>query len=365
MANVSAPRTMVGTEPMSPGRSRRPLLGNDALQAEKNFPFDFENMRNTLVEDNHHHLEVSSRKAPLLLSPDDPDQIPTSPSCTSTVALLDEKKRVSSPTSPNLRMHRHSFKMPSSPPPYSSVVPASGGGLPLPQDSHQTLRATHSWDPNRLPDPKDKHERMHLSAPSSRVILYRQESDDEPIHVQKLKLRNTNSLPSEPKPRLRPVRSFDTYSDQDCDHLHPHNNNNTIAPSPATKRRLNYLQKLAASMRSAAGGSRSSSPSGSRRSTVSSSQDLDSSPCPSSGPSTPDFASSDEGGFDAFLPNSPPCSPSVMHKGRLSTSPGSHAHGGSSKFIPRKIWRSKSKSSHQSSGHHTSLWYPEVSLIYK
>ncbi|XP_072039832.1 LOW QUALITY PROTEIN: uncharacterized protein [Amphiura filiformis] len=307
------------------------------MQAEKSFPFDFENMRNTLLEEKDHK---QSRKPPLLLSP----ELKTDES--SSVALLDERKRVSSPTSPNLRALRHGFKVPPSPP-YVPVVAAQASG-------HRTLHETRSWDPNM---PPDLNNRQHLSAPSSRTILYRQDSDEAPVHaVQKCKLRNSSSLPSEPKPRLRPVRSFDTYSsDQDgshCDLLHPNNNNN-IAPSPATKRRLNYLQKLAASMRP---GSRSSSPSGSsRRSTMSSSQDGDS-PCPSPGPSTPD-RSSDEGGFDAFP--TPPSSPSVMHKGRLSTSPEAMRMEGSSKFMPRKIWRSKSKSSHQSSSHQATFWNPE------
>ena len=347
---VTAPQTMIDTEPPSPSRSRKPLTGDEALQAEKSFPFDFENMRNTLLEekDNSPTCHKQSRKPPLLLSPDPESK---SDESSSSVALLDSRKRVSSPTSPNLRAFRHGFKVPPSPP-YVPVV----GAQSIP--GHQRLRETHSWDPNMPPDLNSKR---HLSAPTSRTTLYRQDSDETPVHgVQKCKLRNSNSLPSEPKPRLRPMRSCDAYSsDQDgsrCDLLHPMaNNNNTIAPSPATKRRLNYLQKLAASMRP---GSRSSSPSSSRRSTMSSSQDGDS-PCPSPGPSTPD-RSSDEGGFDAFP--TPPSSPSVMHKGRQSTSPGNHAHGGSRNFMPRKIWRSKSKSSHQSGhGHQTTLWNPEVS----
>ncbi len=342
----STPQTLINPEPPSPSRSRKPLSGEEAMQAEKSFPFDFENMRNTLLEEKDNKQIKQSRKPPLLLSPElNTDQ-------SSSVALLDERKRVSSPTSPNLRALRHGFKVPPSPP-YVPVVAAAAAH----QGGHRTLRETHSWDPNMPPDLSRK---QHLSAPSSRTTLYRQDSDEAPVHqVQKCKLRNSNSLPSEPKPRLRPVRSFDTYSsDQDgsnCDLLQPMaNNNNTIAPSPATKRRLNYLQKLAASMRS---GSRSSSPSGSRRSTLSSSQDGDS-PCPSPSPSTPD-RSSDESNFDTFP--TPPSSPSVMHKGRFSTSPGSHAHGGSSKFMPRKIWRSKSKSSHQSGSTQATLWNPEVS----
>ncbi|XP_038055436.1 putative protein TPRXL [Patiria miniata] len=227
------------------------------------------------------------------------------------------------------------------------VVSLSGDSSPT--GPHKFLRESRSLDredeTDRFPEPRR---------------LQRQETfDSSASSVQALQDKITNNNLG--RPPLRTAKSFDfgyqsANGGDSQNSLQPPSGSDTLqvisatkaAPSPATKRRINYFQKLASSVLS---GSRSSSSGPSspreRKSTSSSEQSL------SGVPSSPDHTSSDEGGFnDTF---SPPSSPTVMQKGRQSSSP-------SSKFMPKKIWRTKSKPQ-ATTPTVTSLWNPEKRKI--
>ena len=327
------------------GRDRRPLSPKAAAQADSGLPFYMGDIGNSLPNMPKKSGSLVSRSSDSQCSSlyDSPDMSPKGEQVFKFDLIGPGSKSIgytvctSSSTSKLLKR-----------PKPKSVVSLAGDTSPT--GPHKFLRESRSLDredeTDRFPEPRQ---------------LKRQETfDSSTSSVQALheKINNNNLIG---RPPLRTAKSFDfgyksPASGESQNGVQPPsgsdtltiNSNNTakVAPSPATKRRIKYFQKLASSVLS---GSRSAGPTSpkDRKSMSGSGESL------SGQPSSPDHTSSDEGGFDSFSPPSSPTT-AVMHKGRQSTSP-------SSKFMPKKIWRTRSKP--QSTSAITTLWNPEVSYF--
>ena len=271
---------------------------------------------------------------------------------TSAVSALDAKNRVCRPRTLDLRREVLVYR---------TAAPT------LPRDrEHLKLRPTRSLEPtpssgsSYRTDCAVRYKEEPSPGRCTTGAEFGAESTSSPSLVQATSGLQPPISPT-PKQKLRAVRSLDTTL------AHHHDNNggqdseyspkslgDCPTPSPTTKRRFPYLQKLAASMRVGHHHHHHHQSSGSTGSS------------PSPGNESPDGA----GGFEdsPFSSNSltspkstdsltSPSSPSVMHRMKLPGSP-------SQKLNPRKLWRGK--------GHHqgklqpspvlaTSFWSPMVS----
>ncbi|XP_071485880.1 uncharacterized protein [Diadema antillarum] len=248
---------------------------------------------------------------------------------TSAVSALDAKTRVSRPKTLDLRREVLVYR---------SAAPT------LPRE-HLKLRSTRSLEPatttSNSESVKNSRTAKHKGGPQS--VRCANGSSSQPVLNQ---TSNLEIQSPKTKQKLRAVRSLDTSllvkqssSDSESSVKSP----DSYSPSPTTKRRFPYLQKLAATMR-VGGHHHSNSNSGSTGSTPSPSNDspnggggdvavvFDDSP----------FHSHPTGHSRHPSSDSPisPSSPSVMHRMKLPGSP-------SQKLNPKKLWRGKGHHHHQ------------------